>query len=119
MSNDKPASIDQALIKLDDNSVFDIFREQLLKDVALCGMPSDDIDCNDINALIRSLIAFVEHYMKIDPESLRSLLYRIDLDESILVDLVTAKNQNYEVLAHAIVIRELQKVLYRIKGRLD
>ena len=119
ISKSNPTSIQQAIITLDDGSIFDIFCEQLLKDVSLCGLPSEEIDFRDINTLIGSLKDFVMHRMERDAESLRALLYRIDLDEKMLVDLVTSKDENGENIANAIVIRELQKVLYRLKGRLD
>ena len=119
MSKNPVGSIEQALVKLDDKRLFDVFCEQLVKDLSLCGLPSDEIDCRDIESVSRSLSAFVSHYLEKDAEALRALLYRIDLSEAALVDLVAMSENRNNDIANAIILRELQKVLYRLKGRLD
>ena len=120
MMKNSPATLGQALKALDNRLLYEAFCDQLLKDFRLCGLSVDEIETENIGLLQASLVLIVDGYLSTNAEPLRSLLYRIDIDEKKLVDLITGSEANRpEMISQAIIMRVLQKVWYRLRGSLD
>ena len=110
-----PSSVDQAIVELEDSILYNSFCDQLMKDFRLCGLSTDDIKTENLDALQQSLLIVIHHLLEKDVESLRALLYRIDLNEEKLVDLMTEGDEGQaERISQALLIRVLQKVWYRL-----
>lgn len=86
--------------------------EQLIKDFRLSGLDIE-FDSSSINAyrdLFIELKQQLAQLMKTDAEKLMHLFYRIDMNETNML-----QQNDVDYLAQLIIMRELQKVVYKEK----
>lgn len=104
------------LIKLRDDQLFEQVVSQLEKDVHLTAMDASFLDKRGPLELLESLKLFFANQLRHDPEKLRALLYRVDINEDEISRLIIESIGTSEMisdLATSVIMRELQKVLMR------
>ena len=108
------------LIKL-KHDVYGQVVLQLEKDFTLSGISIGLSAIVAPEVMWQMLLSTLDDLLKNDPESLRNLLYRVDLNETMVNTMVTEKKETdfLHELAQQLVAREIQKILNRLKQRLD
>jgi hypothetical protein len=95
--------------------------KQLEKDFALSGISIDLPNNVQPSTMWKNVLKTLNELLKNDPELLRNLLYRIDLNENKVQTIVLENKEKdfLHILAQQLILREIQKVLNRLKHRLD
>ena len=104
------------LKKLRDGSVFRALVLQLEKDLFMSGMNGEELRSGTPEELIFSLRTIMVNALKHDAELLRSFLYRVDVDEKLVVELITRTDDAPENLVKTVLFRILEKVEYKQKN---
>ena len=109
LSNQSP----KALKSLDRDIYLEVLR-QTTKDFHLTGLMPNWTENDDPDVFWGTFLEMVHQLLKYEPEKLRALLYRIDLDEQLLNKLF-GSNSEEEIAEFSkhILIREMQKVIKR------
>ena len=92
--------------------IFQLVVKQLEKDFALSGITMDfSIDVVP-DKMWENVLSTLDGLLKNDPESLRNLLYIVDLNESTVNAIVLEKKATdfLTELAQQLIVREIQKV---------
>ena len=94
---------------------------QLEKDFTLSGISIDLSAARAPEVMWQMLLSTLDDLLKNDPESLRNLLYRVDLNEAMVNAMVLEKKETdfLQELALQLIAREIKKILNRLKQRLD
>ena len=103
------------------SNLFSEVVKQLEKDFALSGVSIDwSVDIKP-DKMWLDILSKLDNLLRNDPEALRNLLYRVDLDEkNVTSSLVENEKNDFVVeLAKQLVVREIQKILNRQNYRLD
>ena len=105
------------LILLRENGLFESVVSQLEKDFNLSGYDAGRLDKKEVVKFVQSLNRFIEEELRHKPEQLRALLYRIDVREVDIVEMLGDFNDKLMVrrLAFAILTRILEKIESRKK----
>ena len=92
--------------------------KQIIKDFQLVGLTPTWKEIDKPDVFWMEFIQVINELLLNEPEKVRALLYRVDLDESVLNTLVesTAIDKIAE-FSRQILIRETQKVMSRLKNR--
>jgi len=107
------------LMNLKPNLYLEVCR-QIEKDFTLSGILIDwsvDIQPKDMWSEVLSKL---NDLLKNEPEALRNLLYRVDLDEKSISDALLENKQKdfLSELAKQLIAREIQKVLNRLNSNM-
>ena len=89
---------------------------QLEKDFALSGVSKDFSEATEPVKMWQVVLSALHDLLKNDPESLRNLLYRVDVNEGSVNALVTDKEASTFLieLTRQVIVRELQKIINRM-----
>ena len=101
--------------------IFQLVVKQLEKDFAMSGVIIDfSIDVVP-DKMWEIVLSTLDDLLKNEPESLRNLIYIVDLNESAVNAMVLEKKVSDFLieLAQQLIAREIQKVLNRLNYRLD
>ena len=100
----------------------DIYQEvvrQILKDFHLVGLNPNWTENDEPEVFWSEFLHAINHLLSNEPERIRALLYRIDLDELLLNNLFESNSPKDIVeFSKHILIREMQKVANRMKGKI-
>ena len=105
---------------LKDQKLFTELVEQLEKDILFSGLDVGSLNSESVKDYINSLNEFIETTLRINPEKLRALFYRVDVKESEITGLFQDSISNDDLilnLSKSLLYRELQKVISRKKYR--
>lgn len=105
---------------LEDQELFREIEVQLKKDILFSGLEADSLNSENVTDYINSLKEFIDVTLKIDPEKIRALFYRVDVNENEITDLFQDSTLNDDLLlklTKSLLYREMQKIISRKKYR--
>ena len=118
MKKNPKSPIKIELKSLNDTRLFNDVVLQLEKDINLTGIGHDGLKFQNPSQCLTSLYELIKSNLIHNPENVRSLLYRVDLDEAIFNQLLHSFESEEKFLNEVVklvLMRELQKVINRGK----
>ncbi len=92
-------------------------KQQLAKDLFVLEQDQNTFqNCEDFPGIYRSLSRLIKKHIVSGASGLMNFLYRVDVNEDLIKEALSAHNKNAdELLAELIIKRELEKILLREK----
>ena len=115
MNQEKSENINSTLSVLKNQNLFEHVVNQIEKDLMLSGLEVDSLEKSDPPSFLMSLAMIIEKLIKLDPEKLSILLYRVDVSEkeiNKMFEQLALENMR-EAFSKLILIRTLQKIQTR------
>lgn len=104
------------IVKSLNGEIVALLIKQLNKDFSSCGVLEIEENLISAPSLVESVIKIIGELNSNQPQRLKSLVYRVDIPESVVRKIyqTTLIEQFHEALGLAIIKRELQKINSRL-----